>query len=90
VTSPFFFWWQAHRFGPWVEPHGSRHPAQQESQGGGGQKRELKDKLTAKGITLDKAGEAVKVPGSLLALYLTEDSNPVPKRIVEGLKKVLA
>jgi len=54
------------------------------------EKRELKEKLTAKGITLDKAGEAVKVPGSLLALYLTEDSNPVPKRIVEGLKKLLA
>jgi hypothetical protein len=54
------------------------------------EKRELKEKLTKKGITLDKAGEAVKVSGSLLALYLTEDSNPIPKRIVDGLKKLVA
>jgi hypothetical protein len=54
------------------------------------EKRELRDNLAAKGITLDKAGEAVKVPGWLLNLYLTEDSNPVPKRIVDGLKKLLA
>ncbi len=54
------------------------------------EKRELREKLTEKGITLDKAGEAVKVPGALLALYLTEDSNPVPQRIVDGLKKLVA
>jgi hypothetical protein len=54
------------------------------------EKRELKEKLAEKGITLEKAGEAVKVPESLLALYLTEDSNPIPKRIVDGLKKLVA
>jgi len=54
------------------------------------EKKELREKLTAKGITLDKAGEAVELPGWLLNLYLTEDSNPVPKRIVDGLKKLLA
>jgi len=54
------------------------------------EKKELRDKLAAKGITLDKAGEAVELPGWLLNLYLTEDSNPVPKRIVDGLKKLVA
>jgi hypothetical protein len=54
------------------------------------EKKELRDKLAAKGITLDKAGEAVDLPGWLLSLYLTEDSNPIPKRIVDGLNKLLA
>jgi hypothetical protein len=54
------------------------------------EKRELKEKLAAKGIDLDKAGEEIKVPGGILSLYLTEDSNPIPKRIIDGLKKVLA
>jgi hypothetical protein len=54
------------------------------------EKKELRDKLAAHGITLDKAGEALKVPGWLLNLYLVEDSNPIPKRIVDGLRKLLA
>ena len=54
------------------------------------EKKELREKLAAKGITLDKAGEAVDLPGWLLNLYLTEDSNPVPKRIVDGLQKLVA
>jgi hypothetical protein len=54
------------------------------------EKRALKEKLAQKGITLDQAGEAVKVPASLLALYLTEDSNPIPKRVVDGLNKLVA
>ena len=54
------------------------------------EKKELRDKLAAKGFTLDKAGEAVDLPGWLLDLYLAEDSNPVPNRIVDGLRKLLA
>jgi hypothetical protein len=54
------------------------------------EKKELKDKLAARGITLDKAAEAVDLPGWLLNLYLIEDSNPVPNRVVDGLKKLLA
>jgi hypothetical protein len=53
------------------------------------EKRALKEKLAEKGIGLDKAGEALKVPASLLALYLKDDSNPVPKRIIDGLNKML-
>jgi hypothetical protein len=53
------------------------------------EKRALKEKLAEKGIGLDKAGEQLKVPASLLALYLKDDSNPVPKRIIDGLNKML-
>jgi hypothetical protein len=48
----------------------------------------LKEKLAEKGIGFDKAAEELKVPASLLALYLKEDSNPVPKRIIDGLNKM--
>ena len=53
------------------------------------EKRELREKLAEKGIDLEKAGEEIKVPAAMLTLYLTEDSNPVPKRIVDGLNKML-
>ena len=53
------------------------------------EKRALKEKLTEKGIGFDKAAEELKVPESLLLLYLKDDSNPVPKRIIEGLNKMM-
>lgn len=53
------------------------------------EKRALKEKLAEKGIGFDKAAEELKVPESLLALYLKDDSNPVPKRIIEGLNKMM-
>jgi hypothetical protein len=53
------------------------------------EKQALREKLAEKGIDLDKAGEELKVPGALLALYLTVDSNPIPKRILDGLNKML-
>jgi len=53
------------------------------------EKRSLKDKLAEKGIGFDKAAEELNIPESLLALYLKEDSNPVPKRIIEGLSKMV-
>ena len=53
------------------------------------EKKELKDKLSAKGIGFDKAAEALKIPEHILNLYLKEDSNPVPKRIIEGLNNLL-
>ena len=56
---------------------------------GPAEKQELKQKLSDKGIGLDKAAEELKVPEQMLALYLKEDSNPVPKRIVDGLNKLL-
>ena len=49
----------------------------------------LKEKLAEKGIGFDRAAEELKVPASLLALYLKDDSNPVPKRIIDGLNKML-
>jgi len=49
----------------------------------------LKEKLAEKGIDFYKAAEELKVPASLLALYLKEDSNPVPKRIIDGLNKMI-
>lgn len=52
-------------------------------------KRELKAKLEEKNLDLDKAGEELKVPGTILKLYLTEDHNPIPTRIVQGLKKMV-
>ena len=52
-------------------------------------KQELKQKLSDKGVALDKAAEELNVPEQMLALYLKEDSNPVPKRIVDGLNKLL-
>jgi hypothetical protein len=48
----------------------------------------LKEKLAEKGIDFDKAAQELNVPASLLALYLKEDSNPVPKRIIDGLNKM--
>jgi hypothetical protein len=53
------------------------------------EKAALKEKLAEKGIGLDKAAEELKVPEQMIALYLTEDSNPIPKRIVEGLNKLI-
>ena len=53
------------------------------------EKTALKEKLAAKGICFDKAAEELKVPAPLLALYLKDDSNPVPKRIIDGLNKML-
>ena len=47
------------------------------------EKTALKEKLAEKGIGFDKAAEELKVPASLLALYLKEDLNPVPKRIID-------
>ena len=53
------------------------------------EKRALKEKLAAKNIDLGKASEQLKVPIAMLDLYLVEDSNPIPKRIVDGLTKML-
>lgn len=52
-------------------------------------KRELKAKLEEKNIDLDKAGEELKVPENILRLYLIEDHNPIPTRIVQGLQKMV-
>jgi len=53
------------------------------------EKRALKEKLAAKNIDLEKASEQLKVSVAMLNLYLIEDSNPIPKRIVDGLTKML-
>jgi hypothetical protein len=53
------------------------------------EKRALKEKLAEKGIEIDKAAEELKVPEQMLILYLKEDSNPVPKRIIDGLNNLL-
>ncbi len=53
------------------------------------EKKALKEKLAEKKIDFDKAAEELKVPASLLALYLKDDSNPVPKRIIDGLNKMM-
>lgn len=53
------------------------------------EKRALKEKLAEKGIGLDKASEELKVREQMLSLYLTEDSNPIPKRIIDGFNKML-
>jgi hypothetical protein len=53
------------------------------------EKKALKEKLAEKGIAIDKAAEELKVPEQMLNLYLKEDSNPVPKRIIEGLNNLL-
>ena len=53
------------------------------------EKQALKEKLAEKGVGLDQAAEKLNVPEQIIALYLKEDSNPVPKRIVDGLNKLL-
>ena len=53
------------------------------------EKKAIKEKMEEKGVGLDKAAEELKVPEHLLVLYLKEDSNPVPKRIVDGLNNLL-
>ncbi len=53
------------------------------------EKQALKEKLAEKGVGLDEAAEKLNVPEQMIALYLKEDSNPVPKRIVDGLNKLL-
>lgn len=53
------------------------------------EKQAIKEKMEEKGVGLDKAAEELKVPEHILALYLKEDSNPIPKRIVEGLNNLL-
>jgi len=53
------------------------------------EKQALKEKLAEKGVGLDEAAAKLNVPEQIVALYLKEDSNPVPKRIVDGLNKLL-
>jgi hypothetical protein len=53
------------------------------------EKRALKEKMAEKGIGFDKAAEELKVPESLLTMYFKDDSNPIPKRIIEGLNKMM-
>ena len=53
------------------------------------EKTALKEKLAAKGIDFGKAAEELKVSAPMLTLYLQEDSNPVPKRIIDGLNKMI-
>ncbi len=53
------------------------------------EKQALKKKLAEKGVGLGEAAEKLNVPEQIIALYLKEDSNPVPKRIVDGLNKLL-
>jgi predicted transcriptional regulator len=53
------------------------------------EKTALKEKLAEKGIDFDKAAEELKVTAPMLTLYLMEDSNPVPKRIIDGLNKMI-
>jgi len=53
------------------------------------EKQTLKKKLAEKGIGFDKAAEELNIPESLLVLYLKDDSNPVPKRIIDGLSKMI-
>jgi hypothetical protein len=52
-------------------------------------KQAIKKKMEEKGVGLDKAAEELKVPELILALYLKDDSNPIPKRIVDGLNNLL-
>ncbi len=53
------------------------------------EKQAIKEKMEEKGIGLEKAAEELKVPEPILALYLKNDSNPIPKRIVDGLNNLL-
>jgi hypothetical protein len=53
------------------------------------EKKAIKEKMEKKGVGLDKAAEELKVPENILSLYLKEDSNPIPKRIVDGLNNLL-
>jgi hypothetical protein len=53
------------------------------------EKKAIKEKMEEKGVGFDKAAEELKVPEHILALYLKEDSNPVPKRIIDWLNNLL-
>jgi len=53
------------------------------------EKQAIKEKMEAKGVGFDKAAEELKVPEHILALYLKDDSNPIPKRIIDGLNNLL-
>lgn len=52
------------------------------------EKRALREKLEAKGITWEKAEEEVKVPALLLKLYF-DSYGPVPLRIIKGLNQLV-
>ena len=53
------------------------------------EKRAIKEKMEEKGVGFDKAAEELNVPERILALYFKNDSNPIPKRIVDGLNNLL-
>ncbi len=53
------------------------------------EKQAIKEKMEEKGVGFDKAAEELKVPELILTLYLKDDSNPIPKRIVDGLNNLL-
>jgi hypothetical protein len=53
------------------------------------EKQAIKEKMEEKGVGFDKAAEELKVPEQVLALYFKDDSNPIPKRIIDGLNNLL-
>ena len=53
------------------------------------EKQAIKEKMEEKGVGLEKAAAELKVPEPILALYLKDDSNPIPKRIIDGLNNLL-
>jgi hypothetical protein len=46
--------------------------------------------MEEKGVTVDKAAEAIAFDPMILGLYLVKDAYPVPKRILDKLEAALA
>jgi phosphotransacetylase len=52
-------------------------------------KIELIEKMEQKGLTVEKAAEAIDFNANILGLYLVKDGYPVPKRILDKLAAAL-
>ncbi len=53
-------------------------------------KLEIIAKMEEKGLTVDKAAEAISFDPMILGLYLVKDAYPVPKRILDKLETAIA
>ena len=53
-------------------------------------KLEIIAKMEEKGITVEKAAEAISFSPMILGLYLIKDTYPVPSRILDKIETAIA
>lgn len=53
------------------------------------EKMAIIEKMEEKGLTAEQVAESMEFSANLLALYLTKDAYPVPKRILDKVAAIV-